>query len=1000
MDEFDARFEVFWWGQFEVPHYEDVLEFLTAHGCPADRLAAVEHRLNALSNGWQRELNQARDALADRLRPFSVAELADDEGVARVLALLADAVAAGARPDQPERRRRLVFELTRQVFYALFRAQVRPDPRLFQDRFPDPADKQALAEVFEYFSRSHSWRFRACEPVEVIGTGGQAEIVGGVDDVLGRPVAIKRLRIGDGQSSSRPARERRLVREARITAALEHPGIPSIYGVGHRVTADGHEQLFIAMERLRGRTLEQHIEGFHAGPGRARRCRRDNPAFVHLLRHFLAACEVMAYAHAETVLHRDLKPKNIYVGGHGETYVIDWGLAKELGRPDDVVEPAGRPAGVDATSPYDRVGTFEYMSPEQAERPTADLTPAADVFGLGATLFTLLTGRRPPETLPPAVLEARVAQAVPGLGPAGPPGGPAAEPTADDDADADPADPHGRAYAERLRALIVKRLRGGATPDRVRHKLQETRFRIAVGGGYPPPRAVHRDVDLELDRVCRRAMAADPATRFPSGAALARAVEAWLNDEPQASSPEDGLGYRLRTRVPRWLRRHPVQTATGILLALALGAATVGYFVRRAHLAAEDARQQAEDARQERVKAVQAVTFNALVGILDLVDQKLSGDVPNAFRLAVLDRMLVAFEQYLKATADVPDFLLDRAKYGRRVAEVCEGMGRLDDADGYLRRATDELRDAAAESVPAARALAEMLHLRADILADQNRVGDADEVYKEALGWWERLESRLPEDQRDVARRGQARVTGYWGDMYLERYRFGPGARQPSDLRTARARYEDSDRLRKELLDRATRDRRADSPASQQAYLDAKAQVAHSLNNLANTAWATWWVGGQSRDGAQSKEVMDAIGNHEKAIEYQREVARDTTVDRDQARDDLGGSLLELSLLELARGEFARAEKYALEAAKVFEELIAGTKGWKVNYESQQVRAALATVRARLALGNSQPWTELRLESLSQIDEVFNRFKEAKVDPRHYQRLKAEDDAFRVKNKS
>ena len=117
-----------------------------------------------------------------------------------------------------------------------------------------------------------------------------------------------------------------------------------------------------------------------------------------MLRRFLDVCNAIDYAHSRGVLHRDIKPGNIIVGKHGETLVIDWGLAKPVGRREvrhdnrevtiraHHIEPIGRhPGGLG-------VGTPAYMSPEQARGDLDELGPTTDVYSLGATLYFLLTG--------------------------------------------------------------------------------------------------------------------------------------------------------------------------------------------------------------------------------------------------------------------------------------------------------------------------------------------------------------------------------------------------------------------------------------------------------------------------------------------------------------------------------------------------------------------------------------------------------------------------------
>ncbi len=218
--------------------------------------------------------------------------------------------------------------------------------------------------------------------------GGLGEVLVARQEELGRLVALKRIRPERLQEDARE----RFLREAEITAGLQHPGIVPIYGLGH-----DEQGPFYTMPLIDGQTLEEAIHEFHRDESLSRISDQGSLRFRELLQKFTAVCDTVAYAHDQGVVHRDLKPANIMLGRYGETLVMDWGLAKKFGTADgDGEVESGAPAPND--SPHGFVaagaimGTPQYMSPEQAKGKTTG--PASDVFNLGLILYAVLTGSR------------------------------------------------------------------------------------------------------------------------------------------------------------------------------------------------------------------------------------------------------------------------------------------------------------------------------------------------------------------------------------------------------------------------------------------------------------------------------------------------------------------------------------------------------------------------------------------------------------------------------
>jgi WD40 repeat protein/serine/threonine protein kinase len=223
-----------------------------------------------------------------------------------------------------------------------------------------------------------------------LGRGGIGRVLVGFDDHVGREVALKELLVGaegpGGSASDTQTASARFLREARLTAQLEHPSIVPVYEVGRR--PDG--TLYYSMRVVRGRTLAVALRSCTDVAGRLR--------FLH---HFGDLCAAVAFAHSRGVLHRDLKPHNVMIGEFNETVLLDWGLAKIKGsaeredrrfaRQMEVLRDAAAGETVEGAA----LGTPEYMPPEQAFGDLERVDEHSDVYSLGAVLYELLTGKPP-----------------------------------------------------------------------------------------------------------------------------------------------------------------------------------------------------------------------------------------------------------------------------------------------------------------------------------------------------------------------------------------------------------------------------------------------------------------------------------------------------------------------------------------------------------------------------------------------------------------------------
>ncbi len=249
----------------------------------------------------------------------------------------------------------------------------------------------ALASPEDLVGRVRAGRFK---PVRYHDAGGIGMVYIADDTELNRAVALKCMQT---LASLDPTARERFTAEAEITGKLEHPGIVPVYGLGQ--DADGRP--YYAMRFIHGATLGSETEKLHRDRGHQSEA-EWNVEFRRLLRSFVSVCQTIAYAHARGVIHRDIKPANVMLGPYGETLVVDWGLAKRcaLPDPDDSVDPGYQPVALTAEPAgqtiYGRAkGSPAFMAPEQARGEWDKVGLRSDVYSLGATLYVLLTGRKP-----------------------------------------------------------------------------------------------------------------------------------------------------------------------------------------------------------------------------------------------------------------------------------------------------------------------------------------------------------------------------------------------------------------------------------------------------------------------------------------------------------------------------------------------------------------------------------------------------------------------------
>ena len=223
----------------------------------------------------------------------------------------------------------------------------------------------------------------------MIAMGGMGAILEAEDRATRRPVAMKVL-----LNANTPEDIARFVEEVQVTAQLEHPNIIPIYDLG----VNELDKPFYVMKLMRGESMQHVFMALSRGdPGALERY-----PLGELLLILQKVCDAISYAHSKGVVHRDLKPENVMLGSYGEAVVMDWGLAKTLGRSahestgsssvHTMVKSSRRDEGEEFMTMVGRaIGTPQFMAPEQAVGQSHEVDARADVYALGAMLYEMLT---------------------------------------------------------------------------------------------------------------------------------------------------------------------------------------------------------------------------------------------------------------------------------------------------------------------------------------------------------------------------------------------------------------------------------------------------------------------------------------------------------------------------------------------------------------------------------------------------------------------------------
>lgn len=320
--------------------------------------------------------------------------------------------------------------------------------------------------------------------IRKLGQGGLGNVWLAQDDKLNRTIAIKEM---NATTLMSPESWHRFHREAEITGHLEHPNVVPLYlyGVDRQSGEPFYAMRFVGKRTL-ANAIEEHHDRVEAGEAGALSLHR-------LLSVFLDICQAIAYAHSRGVVHRDLKPDNVALDSFGQVIVIDWGLAKVLEDGELAAKLTSdallSESALLQTVQGEAIGTPLYMSPEQAAGHLDKVDHRTDVYGLGAILFSILTGKAPHE------------RSVAGT----------------------PPD-----YSSDLNSVL----------------------KIIAASEAPVASDYGKCIPKDLEHICLKAMARKQHMRFDSAEDLATAVESWMAGQNSKQAAYDALrmeGRELRT---------------------------------------------------------------------------------------------------------------------------------------------------------------------------------------------------------------------------------------------------------------------------------------------------------------------------------------------------------------------------------------------------------------------------------------------------------------------
>ena len=459
-----------------------------------------------------------------------------------------------------------------------------------------------------------------------VGRGGMAAVYEVFDKNLRRGLAMK-VASTAAEHASRDFSSR-FLEEAQITGQLDHPGVVPVHDLG----LDEHSRLYFTMSLVRGRNFEEIIRLVHAEQEGWNRTRA--------LSVLLKVCQTMSYAHDRGVIHRDLKPANVMVGRYGEVYVMDWGLARVLGREEEQERREGSSRIHTVRSDHQEsdgdqsplttmagtvFGTPHYMPREQALGKFDQVGRHSDVYSVGAMLYHLLAGHVPYHSSD-----------------------------------------------------------GKATPHSV---LMEV-----IEGPPEPLSALTDDVPAELVAICERAMQREPGDRYPSMAELGEDLRAFL-EQRVVHAYETGAAAELK----KWILRNKALAASfAAVFLLVVGSASGFGYVEAKHREEVELKNTELTSTNERLDAellTNARVIDFLTGMFEQQDPRFSRGESITVK-EVLDGEARRIEGELAGEPGLRSHLM------QTMGRVYQSLGLYDEARPLLDQAVELARSTYGEEDP------------------------------------------------------------------------------------------------------------------------------------------------------------------------------------------------------------------------------------------------------------------------------------------------------------